>query len=581
MKRQYQFILTTVLLVMTAIACKPENAPAGLALMADKESIVADGKDAINFQVKYNGTNVTGDAIISVDGHGAVENASFSTYEVGELRATAMYKGKTSELLFQSISPEGTIIVADKSEIEANGFDKATLTVLYDGKDVTTEAVIKDGDGSSIGGNTFTATKTGSYTFTAEYLSHSGNSVSISARTPDLVLSADKYELWPDGKDKSILSVSLDGEDVTSSSEIYFSDGRRLDGSSFSTDKEKEVMLYAKNSKKVSNWISINASSVRLVFDKKSVPEAAGQKVSMRVMKGEENISEESKVKYLRNDEYLQPDGDSFSFVTTDMLVDEFVAEYGDKTITARLLKEPDGEFQKNIAITKCTGTWCGWCHPGAVELEKAIEQGFSGSIVTMNAHGGDFMATDEIDAYIYMLNELAGHKQGTRSYPLISFDYREFKANEDSAVYINELYEAISIKAKCGLSISSNVKGDNITADVCLWSSETTEFFVKVCLLEDGIIADQTSYITDGNIIKDYVHNDVIRSMQTPDLGTSWGVIEKYDQMSREFSFDASSYDISKCSLAVIATVKEGDIKVATNAIKCKVGESIEFKKK
>lgn len=577
MKRQYQFILTTVLLVMTAIACKPENAPAGLALMADKESIVADGKDAINFQVKYNGTNVTGDAIISVDGHGAVENASFSTYEVGELRATAMYKGKTSELLFQSISPEGTIIVADKSEIEANGFDKATLTVLYDGKDVTTEAVIKDGDGSSIGGNTFTATKTGSYTFTAEYLSHSGNSVSISARTPDLVLSADKYELWPDGKDKSILSVSLDGEDVTSSSEIYFSDGRRLDGSSFSTDKEKEVMLYAKNSKKVSNWISINASSVRLVFDKKSVPEAAGQKVSMRVMKGEENISEESKVKYLRNDEYLQPDGDSFSFVTTDMLVDEFVAEYGDKTITARLLKEPDGEFHKNIAITKCTGTWCGWCHPGAVELEKAIEQGFSGSVVTMNAHGGDIMATEEINGYIGILNELAGYYQGT-VFPLISFDYRNYYGNKEASVYINELNEAIGHNARCGLSLDSRIEGNTVTANVSLWSVESTEFFVKVCLLEDGIIADQTSYITEGEIIKDYVHNDVIRSMQTPDLGASWGVIEKYDQKSREFSFDASSYDISKCSLAVIATIKEGDIKVATNAIRCKAGESVGF---
>lgn len=60
-------------------------------------------------------------------------------------------------------------LLVDKDVIQSNGQDVATFKVLYDGLDVTDEAVIKDDRHNDLGKKNFTATADGEYKFYAIY----------------------------------------------------------------------------------------------------------------------------------------------------------------------------------------------------------------------------------------------------------------------------------------------------------------------------------------------------------------------------------------------------------------------------
>ena len=77
----------------------------------------------------------------------------------------------------EETKPEGTsgdgglVIVSDRDVIQSNGQDVATLKVLFDGKDVTKDAIFHDETDAivTLDGGKFTATKNGDYKFWAEY----------------------------------------------------------------------------------------------------------------------------------------------------------------------------------------------------------------------------------------------------------------------------------------------------------------------------------------------------------------------------------------------------------------------------
>ena len=65
----------------------------------------------------------------------------------------------------------GLSIVSDRDVIQSNGQDAATLKVLFDGKDVTADAIFHDETDAivTLEGGKFTTTKDGEYKFWAEY----------------------------------------------------------------------------------------------------------------------------------------------------------------------------------------------------------------------------------------------------------------------------------------------------------------------------------------------------------------------------------------------------------------------------
>lgn len=573
---KHHFLLLIISLIFTA--CQPESGPAGLSISADKTAFTADGTDKVRFNVTYNGKDVTETAIITVQGSGNVQNATFSTIKPGTYKVSAMHRGETSEILeITAIAPNGTLLVADRLEIEANGRDSVSFTVLYEGKDVTSSALIKYNDGEQLPRSSFRTETIGKYIFSAVYDNVSGNTIEINAVKPKLELISDKNFIWPDGTDKAVFSVKYDDNDVSSSSKLYIDDGKELKGLEFSSDNSGEFVIYAEYDGFFSNKVRITASTIKLVSDKTTVPAGAGQAVRLYVMRGDANVSAESKLTYDRTGESITLDGDHFSFITTDEYVDTFTAEYdGDKS-TMRLLKEPQGNFFKRVAIAKTTGTWCGWCHPAAVELDKLLETGIADSVTLFNAHGDDIMETKDSDLFCGFLNELNG-THTSRTFPLVTMDYRKIWENESAEIYANAIREAHSYGTNCGIAISSEISGNTLDINVTLWSSQDKEYFVSVCLLENGIIADQTSYITEDKIVRDYEHNDILRIMDSPDYGKSWGTIKKFDQKSMNYKFDATGYDLSKCDIMILATCLENSEKYINNSVRCKAGENINF---
>ncbi len=92
---------------------------------------------------------------------------------------------------------------ADKYTIEADGVQEVVFTVKFNGEVVTDLSEIKVGT-TTLEGNTWVATETGTFKFTARYEGNVSNEVSIRATEPDgplpLVLTADDDFIRQDGE---------------------------------------------------------------------------------------------------------------------------------------------------------------------------------------------------------------------------------------------------------------------------------------------------------------------------------------------------------------------------------------------
>lgn len=573
--RKVLCILIAFLGVLTCSCQKSDSASAGLVLSSDKESIMADGSDQVRFTVKYNGEDVSDECTITLKGKGGIEGTVFSTFSSGTLEFTAMYNGETSNALkIESKAPEGLFLVSDRQEIEGNGVDACTFTVYFKGKDMTAKAEISDKDGNVVE-NPFKSIAVGRHEFTAEYAGNTSNVCAVEVVTPKLSITSDKQVIQPNGKDAARFTVSLDGNDVTSSSKIFVNDSPVEDNTLVSS-KEGKYEVYAVYEGMTSNHIIIESAFFRIVPDRQSVPAKAGEKVSLKVMAGDMNVSSKAKIFYTRDMKELPLVGDTFTFTTTDSYVDEFKAVYDGKEKFIRIGKEPLSAFNKKVAMIKSTGTWCSWCHKPGLILEEMLEGELKGKAEMISPHGRDIMETQDALDYIKFLNIQKSGSDVTLSYPLVSFDYRSYIYGGSLEDFQNMAENALSVPAKCGIQVSSSSDGDELVVDVMVWTVFDGEYYVSAALLENGIVADQAS--KEEGTVKDFVHNNVVRYMDSPDFGNPWGHIAQYDQKSGQFRFPANNYDLSKCDVMVIVSAKEGKDIFATNTVKLKAGSSVDF---
>ena len=93
-------------------------------------------------------------------------------FKIASLLAAAVMLFACEETKPEGTDGEGALtIVSDRDVIQSNGQDAATLKVLFDGKDVTAEAIFHDETDAivTLDGGRFTATEDGEYKFWAEY----------------------------------------------------------------------------------------------------------------------------------------------------------------------------------------------------------------------------------------------------------------------------------------------------------------------------------------------------------------------------------------------------------------------------
>ncbi len=160
------YILTLVSLCAGFAACNEteEENNEKVVLSVAPATIDADGTSEAIFTVKANDTEVTGLATIRCTDGTIVEGAKFSSTTAGEYNFTATYKNQTSNMVTVTVNDvqvSGFRLSVDKSEIEADGVDVATLEIT------DSEGVVVTQDESQMRYVSFTVLETGeSYTRT-------------------------------------------------------------------------------------------------------------------------------------------------------------------------------------------------------------------------------------------------------------------------------------------------------------------------------------------------------------------------------------------------------------------------------
>ncbi|MBO5672095.1 MAG: hypothetical protein J6R81_02875 [Alistipes sp.] len=246
-------------------------------LKADKQVITADGEDMVTFTVFVDKVERTADCkIICLKDNSILDGRTFATTEVGEYSFKASFESYASEavsIVAEGIeSCEAPVLIADKTEIYADGEDMVTFTVTYEDKDVTTEATIYNlTDDCALEGNTFSTTTNGHYKFEArlEGCPVSSVIVDIYAEPKDdpapveVTLEVDKTEIKADGTDVATFTVKADGEIVTEDVFVfYLATNKPVKDMQFTTTEAGEHKFLASYGSDFSEEITITATAV-------------------------------------------------------------------------------------------------------------------------------------------------------------------------------------------------------------------------------------------------------------------------------------------------------------------------------
>lgn len=265
-------------------------------LRASTDTIVANGTDAVTFTVMQDTADVTSSSEIFVNDN-AIEGNVFTTKTSGSYTVVAKKNGTlvSNEIVIIATKVPGIPGIPDDPEepeepenpevakpitlsastdtIVADGTDAVTFTVMQENENVTSSSKIFVND-DAIEGNVFTTKTAGSYTFVAKkndtIVSNKivviAKEVAEEPEEPEepekpIELTANKTELKANGIDAITFTVTQEGNDVTSQSEIYVNDGR-LNGNKFTTYTAGSYNIYAKKNGVVSNEITVTAEAV-------------------------------------------------------------------------------------------------------------------------------------------------------------------------------------------------------------------------------------------------------------------------------------------------------------------------------
>ncbi|MBR7176154.1 MAG: T9SS type A sorting domain-containing protein [Bacteroidales bacterium] len=230
-----------------------------LTLSVDKETIEADGTDAVNFTVKQGETDITSDCEIW-NGTTKLSGNTFSTTTADTYTFYAKYGELTSEnITITAVEP--IVLSASKTNLEADGTDAVIFTVKQGETDITSDCEIWNGT-TKLSGNTFSTTTADTYTFYAKYGELISENITITATEPaieSIVLSASKTNLEADGTDAVNFTVKQGETDITSDCEIW-NGTTKLSGNTFSTSTAGTYTFYAKYGELISENITITAT---------------------------------------------------------------------------------------------------------------------------------------------------------------------------------------------------------------------------------------------------------------------------------------------------------------------------------
>lgn len=208
-------------------------------------------------------------------------------------------------------------LTADKSEILADGADKATFTATVDGKESAEIMIIALKDNSVLQSNTFSTTTPGTYQFKAVYGNESSDVIEITAKEVEkiITLEADKSEMIADNTETVTFTVKVDGVEVTDGYEITnLNYNVTLESNTFTSDVAGEFKFQAKYEDKwLSNEVSITVNNV-------PVPEYKELKITATPNRIKADGSEEAVFTVMYGDENVTADAEIYNTATQEII---------------------------------------------------------------------------------------------------------------------------------------------------------------------------------------------------------------------------------------------------------------------
>ena len=282
----------------------------------------------------------------------------------------------------------------DKSEILANGADKATFTATVDGVESADIQIISLKDNSILSGDTFTTTEPGKYQFKAIYGQESSDVVEITAKEVEKIvkLEADKSEILADNTESVTFTVKVDDVVVTENYEITnLNYGIKVEGNTFTSDVAGEFKFQAKYEGK---WLS---NEVIVVVNEVPVPEKKTLKIIATPNRIKADGTEEATFTVTYGQEDVTAEAEIYNVKTNEVLSgNKFKTSVaGTYSFRARYQEEITGA---SINVDAYDPNWEGKYEPGMLYNENGVK----GVIFAIKEH----KASGTIYCYVMSMDE-------------------------------------------------------------------------------------------------------------------------------------------------------------------------------
>ena len=286
------------------------------------------------------------------------------------------------------------MLSVDKTEILANGADKATFTAYVKGVEDAGVQIISLKNNAILSDNTFTTTEPGTYQFKAIYGKESSDVVEIVAKEVEkiITLEADKSEIIADATEAVTFTVKVDGEVVSDNYVITnLTFNSKVENNTFTSDVVGEFTFQAMyESKWLSNEVKVVVNAVpapevkelRLTVSPSRIKADGVEEATFTVTYGQEDVTAEAEIYNVKTNEVLS--GNKFK-----------TSVAGTYSFRARYQEEITGA---SINVDAYDPNWEGKYEPGMLYNENGIK----GVIFAIKEH----KASGTIYCYVMSMDE-------------------------------------------------------------------------------------------------------------------------------------------------------------------------------
>lgn len=176
-------------------------------------------------------------------------------------------------------------------------------------------------------------------------------------------------------------------------------------------------------------------------------------------------------------------------------------------------------DFYRYSLGMRFTATWCGYCPMMAESFKQA--QANSDRFIPFTVHASSSSIYSEGATALANTYGITGYPMGiVNSYALVE-NYQPAVA---SNIIVNLANEAAQqLPSKTGIMAQASYEDDVVDLDVYVAAKESGEYALHAYILENDIVAYQTSYLTDYPGGSNYVHDFVVRCAITGTSGQSF----------------------------------------------------------